>query len=143
MRKIEGLLLPYLLITMDSGTLCDLNGKPRSTRIYYVCYPAGKHEIFLLEESSTCEYEIVVLTPFLCQHPDYRFVVIIFCYIQSLIDISVTRAKESEENKIHCWAVEGSPKKPLGLVEIETESLLLQQHQNLLVTLFQYSLPHR
>jgi len=112
-RKIEGLSLPYLLITMDSGTLCDLNGKPRSTRIYYVCYPAGKHEIFSFEESSTCEYEIVVLTPYLCQHPDYR-------------------AKESEENKIHCWAVDGSPKKPSALVEIETESLLLQQHQNLL-----------
>ena len=72
-RKIEGLSLPYLMITMDSGTLCDLNGKPRMTRVYYVCYPAGKHEIFSLEEASSCEYEIVVLTPFLCQHPDYRF----------------------------------------------------------------------
>ncbi len=72
-RKIEGLSLPYLMITMDSGTMCDLNGKPRITRVYYVCYPAGKHEIFSLEEASTCEYEIVVLTPYLCQHPDYRF----------------------------------------------------------------------
>jgi endoplasmic reticulum lectin 1 len=73
-RKIEGLSLPYLLVTMDSGTLCDLNGKPRMTRVYYVCYPAGKHEIFSLEEASSCEYEIVVLTPYLCQHPDYRCV---------------------------------------------------------------------
>lgn len=79
-RKIEGLSLPYLLITMDSGTICDLNGKPRMTRVYYVCYPAGKHEIFSLEEASSCEYEIVVLTPLLCQHPDYRYV---FC-IRSL-----------------------------------------------------------
>lgn len=133
-RKIEGLSLPYLLITMDSGTLCDLNGKPRSTRIYYVCYPAGKHEIFSFEESSTCEYEIVVLTPYLCQHPDYRFVIIVIYFRQHLINLySAIRAKESEENKIHCWAVDGSPKKPSALVEIETESLLLQQHQNLLV----------
>lgn len=115
-RKIEGLSLPYLLVTMDSGTLCDLNGKPRMTRVYYVCYPAGKHEIFSLEEASSCEYEIVVLTPHLCQHPDYR-------------------AKETEENKINCWAVEGSPKKPSSLLEIEAESLMMQQQQNLLESL--------
>lgn len=84
-RKIEGLSLPYLLVTMDSGTLCDLNGKPRMTRVYYVCFLAGKHEIFSLEEASSCEYEIVVLTPHLCQHPDYRLVtettsIILFCF---------------------------------------------------------------
>lgn len=72
-RKIEGLSLPYLLVTMDTGTMCDLSGKPRLARVFYVCYPAGKHEIFSLEEASTCEYEIVVLTPYICQHPDYRF----------------------------------------------------------------------
>ncbi len=80
-RKIEGLSLPYLMVTMDSGTLCDLNGKPRMTRVYYVCYPAGKHEIFSLEEASSCEYEIVVLTPHLCQHPDYRLVFHVFLII--------------------------------------------------------------
>jgi hypothetical protein len=45
------------------------------------------------------------------------------------------RAKESEENKINCWAVEGSPKKPSSLLDIENESLMLQQQQNLLVIL--------
>jgi hypothetical protein len=43
------------------------------------------------------------------------------------------RAKESEENKINCWAIEGSPKKPSSLLDIEAESLMLQQQQNLLV----------
>ena len=71
-RRIEGLHLPYLMVTMDSGTVCDLNGQPRLTRVFYVCYAAGKHEIFSLEEASTCEYEIVILTPYLCQHPDFR-----------------------------------------------------------------------
>ena len=112
-RKIEGLSLPYLMVTMDSGTDCDLNGKPRVSRVYYVCYSAGKHEIYSLEEASTCEYEIVILTPFLCQHPDYR-------------------AKESEENRIQCWPEESSPTKPGALLDIERESLLLRQ-QNLLV----------
>lgn len=134
-RKIEGLSLPYLLVTMDSGTLCDLNGKPRMTRVYYVCFLAGKHEIFSLEEASSCEYEIVVLTPHLCQHPDYRlFSDTISDILYSLLTIHLLyRAKESEENKINCWAVEGSPKKPSSLLDIETESLMLQQQQNLLV----------
>ena len=33
---------------------------------------AGHNEIFSLEETSTCEYEVLVLTPLLCKHPDYR-----------------------------------------------------------------------
>ena len=37
-----------------------------------VCYPTGKNEIYSLKESSTCEYEVVVLTSVLCNHPDYR-----------------------------------------------------------------------
>lgn len=65
--------LPYLMVPMDSGTLCDVTGKPRVTRVYYVCQPTGKHEIYSLEEASSCEYEVVVLSPFLCQHPDYRY----------------------------------------------------------------------
>lgn len=71
-KKIEAMSLPYLMVTMDSGTLCDLNGKPRVTRVYYVCYMSGKHEIYSFEEASSCEYEVVVLTPYLCHHPDYR-----------------------------------------------------------------------
>ena len=129
------------MINMDSGTLCDLNGKPRITRVHYVCYPAGKHEIFSLEEASTCEYEIVVLTPYLCQHPDYRFKPLLpffnrfkFEFINYFCLIFF-RAKESEENKINCWPVEGAPKKPSSLVDIEAESVMLQQQQNLLDSL--------
>ena len=56
------------------------------------------------------------------------------------MEFFMIRAKESEENKLNCWSVEGAPKKPSALVEIETESLLLQQHQSLLVTLLYYLL---
>ena len=54
---------------MTDGTLCDLNQQPRRTRVLYVCYPAGKNEIYSLKEVSTCEYEVVVLTNVLCSHP--------------------------------------------------------------------------
>jgi len=73
-KKIDGLSLPYLQINMTDGTLCDLSGKPRSTRVQYVCYQHGKHEIYSLKETSTCEYEAVILSPLLCQHPNYRFI---------------------------------------------------------------------
>ncbi len=71
-KKIDGVNMPYLQINMTDGTFCDLNGNNRMTRVLYVCYPLGKHEIYSLEETSTCEYEIVVLSPNLCEHPDYK-----------------------------------------------------------------------
>ena len=40
--KIENLNMPYYELVMDGGTLCDLNGKARVTRVNYVCYPAGE-----------------------------------------------------------------------------------------------------
>ena len=95
MKKIEAFNLPYYELIMNDGTICDLNGQPRVTRVHYVislgflfsflflpsiriltvfqvCYPTGKNEVYSLKESSTCEYEVVVLTPLLCNHPDYR-----------------------------------------------------------------------
>jgi len=71
-KKIDGVNMPYLQVNMSDGTVCDLNENKRSTRVLYVCYPQGKHEIYSLEETSTCEYEIVILSPLLCQHPDFK-----------------------------------------------------------------------
>ncbi len=68
-KRIETMNMPYYELVMTDGTVCDLNGQPRVTRVVYVCYPAGKHEIYSLKESSTCEYEIIVLSPTLCAHP--------------------------------------------------------------------------
>jgi endoplasmic reticulum lectin 1 len=71
-KKIDGLNMPYLQVNMSDGTLCDLNGKPRLTKVLYVCYSHGKHDIFSLKETSICEYEVVILSPLLCQHPKYK-----------------------------------------------------------------------
>ncbi|KAK2707849.1 hypothetical protein QYM36_015504 [Artemia franciscana] len=114
LRKIDSLTLPYLEIKMDGGTVCDLSGKPRSTKVIYVCHPPGKHEIYSIEEVSTCEYEVVVLTPSLCKHPLYKPV-------------------ESSEKKITCTPIGENPKRPVALMELESESLLLR-HQNILVS---------
>ncbi|KAJ8934589.1 hypothetical protein NQ314_013265 [Rhamnusium bicolor] len=42
-KKIDNANLPYYEITMENGTLCDLNNnKPRMTKVLYVCYVHGE-----------------------------------------------------------------------------------------------------
>lgn len=56
---------------MSDGTICDLNNEPRVTRVRYICYPHGKNEIYSLKETSTCNYEAIILTSALCMHPAF------------------------------------------------------------------------
>jgi len=110
-KKIEGLNMPYHEILMTDGTLCDLNQQPRRTRVLYVCYPAGKNEVYSLKEVSTCEYEVVVLTNALCSHPSYK-------------------PEESKEHSVTCRPVaEGQSRKPAKLTKIEVESLKLRSER--------------
>ncbi|XP_066590654.1 endoplasmic reticulum lectin 1 isoform X2 [Prorops nasuta] len=108
-KKIDGINMPYVEIEMAGGTLCDLNNKPRMTKILYVCYLYGKHEIYSLKEISSCEYEAIVFSPLLCSHPDYKL-------------------PDTGENTINCRPLGNTPKKPRALVAMEKESLKLQ-HQ--------------
>ncbi|XP_077286148.1 endoplasmic reticulum lectin 1 isoform X2 [Arctopsyche grandis] len=103
-KKIEGLNLPYVEFEMDDGTLCDLNNKPRMTKVQYVCFSHRKHEIYTFKETSTCEYEVTILSPLLCSHPLYK-------------------PKDSEENLINCLPVDNAPKKPRSVLAMEAESL--------------------
>jgi len=110
-KKIEGLNMPYHEILMTDGTVCDLNQQPRRTRVLYVCYPAGKNEIYSLKEVSTCEYEVVVLTSVLCSHPSYK-------------------PEESKEHSVTCRPVsENQPRKPAKLTKIEVDSLKLRSER--------------
>lgn len=64
--------MPYFAVSYSDGTLCDLTGNPRVTRVLYVCYEEGRHSVYSIKETFTCEYEIIVLSSLLCQHPAYR-----------------------------------------------------------------------
>jgi len=112
-KKIDGLNLPYFEIEMIDGTVCDLNSEARVTKVLYVCYSLGKNEVYSLKETSSCNYEIVVLTPNLCQHPKYKI-------------------QETTENTVNCVALEGAPKKPKSLLAMEVESMKLR-YQKLMV----------
>ncbi|KAK2865660.1 hypothetical protein Q7C36_001716 [Tachysurus vachellii] len=107
-KNIEGQLTPYFRVEMGNGTPCVLKqDKPRSTSVLYVCHPEAKHEILSIAEVTTCEYEVVVLTPLLCAHPKYRF-------------------KSSPVNAIFCQALAGSPLRPNSLSQLgkQQEELL-------------------
>ncbi|XP_061646275.1 endoplasmic reticulum lectin 1 [Phyllopteryx taeniolatus] len=102
-KNIEGQLTPYYSLEMGNGTPCVLKqNEPRSTSVLYVCHPEAKHEILSIAEVTTCEYEVVVLTPLLCAHPKYRF-------------------KSSPVNAIFCQALAGSPLRPWRLAQLDKE----------------------
>lgn len=109
--KIEGVNLPYLEMEMTDGTFCELNGEHRTTKVLYVCYPNGKNEVHSLKETSTCNYEVVILTPTLCVHPSFN-------------------PKGSSDNEISCVPIDGSPSKPRSLLMMEVENM-----KNILVRL--------
>ncbi|XP_012989308.1 endoplasmic reticulum lectin 1 isoform X1 [Esox lucius] len=102
-KNVEGQLTPYYPVLMGHGTPCVLKqDAPRSTNVLYVCHPEAKHEILSIAEVTTCEYEVVVLTPLICAHPKYRF-------------------KSSPVNDIFCQALSGSPLRPHSLSQMEQE----------------------
>uniref|UniRef100_A0A3Q3M1F3 Endoplasmic reticulum lectin n=1 Tax=Labrus bergylta TaxID=56723 RepID=A0A3Q3M1F3_9LABR len=107
-KNIEGQLTPYFSLEMGNGTPCVLKqNTARSSSVLYVCHPEAKHEILSVAEVTTCEYEVVVLTPLLCAHPKYRF-------------------KSSPVNAIFCQSLAGSPLQPqkLAMLDKEQEDLL-------------------
>lgn len=105
--KIEGRDMPYFMLNYTDGTICDLTGKPRISHILYVCYEEGRHDIYSIKETYTCEYEIIVLSPYLCQHPSYR-------------------PRDLPQTGLHCVPMSGNPKRPRNLIQTEAESLKLR-----------------
>uniref|UniRef100_A0A8B9ZGR6 Endoplasmic reticulum lectin n=1 Tax=Anas platyrhynchos TaxID=8839 RepID=A0A8B9ZGR6_ANAPL len=80
---------------------------PRSSTVMYICHPEAKHEILSVAEVTTCEYEVVILTPLLCNHPKYRF-------------------RASPVNDIFCQSLPGSPLKPHNLEQLEKQQEMMK-----------------
>ncbi|XP_053978244.1 endoplasmic reticulum lectin 1 isoform X2 [Hylaeus anthracinus] len=108
-KKVDGINMPYVEIEMTDGTVCNVNNKPRKVKVLYVCYQHDKHELFSVTEPVSCEYEVIVLSPLLCIHPDYN-------------------PRDTRENEIDCLPIDTAPKKPRSLIAMEIESLKLR-HQ--------------
>lgn len=71
-KRVDDIELPYYEVNMTEGTECDLSKTPRQVRILYICQPDGRGEIYELKETSTCEYEVLVLTSVLCANPKFK-----------------------------------------------------------------------
>lgn len=69
--NVHGRHLPYVEWTLTDGQICDLNQKPRSTLIKYVCSLNDKKEFLSLKEVATCQYEAIVALPHLCLNPAF------------------------------------------------------------------------
>ncbi|XP_014213263.1 endoplasmic reticulum lectin 1 isoform X2 [Copidosoma floridanum] len=101
-RKIDGVNMTYVEMEMIGGTVCDINSKPRSVKVIYVCHQHEKIEVHSIKEVASCEYEAIVKTPWLCEHPDYR-------------------PQDTKENKIICKPLGNAPRKPRALMALEAE----------------------
>uniref|UniRef100_A0A8D0L4X1 Endoplasmic reticulum lectin n=1 Tax=Sphenodon punctatus TaxID=8508 RepID=A0A8D0L4X1_SPHPU len=107
-KNIEGQMTPYYPIGMGNGTPCSLRQNlPRSSTVMYICHPEAKHEILSVAEVTTCEYEVIILTPLLCNHPKYRY-------------------RSSPVNDIYCQSMPGSPLKPHNLEQLEQQQEMMK-----------------
>lgn len=70
--KYNGKDTPYYSESYFGGDTCDLTGHPRTTEVRYICDKKAYHAMEVVQETTTCNYLIVVHTKFLCQHAAFR-----------------------------------------------------------------------
>eukprot|EP00878_Enallax_costatus_P005298 GHUV01005565.1.p1 GENE.GHUV01005565.1~~GHUV01005565.1.p1 ORF type:complete len:415 (+),score=129.13 GHUV01005565.1:253-1497(+) len=64
--------LKYVSHTYSGGASCVLTGAARTAEVRYTCVRDAKENIVLsVREFPTCNYVVVVSTPFLCKHPAF------------------------------------------------------------------------
>lgn len=78
----------YVSQTLYGGTVCDLTGEERAIEIKYYCKPEIEDEMISnIKETRTCNYELTIYTPKLCQ------------------DVAFIPPKESISNEITCQEI--------------------------------------
>jgi len=102
-KKVQGIEIPYYEVVYEDGTVCDVTGAARRVTVQYVCQPEGRGEVYELKETSSCEYEAIVLTSLLCSHPIYG-------------------PKKDPVSTIQCYSLNESPQRPVSLDIQELEN---------------------
>ncbi|XP_034669603.1 endoplasmic reticulum lectin 1 [Drosophila subobscura] len=98
--KIDNTRYPYFEMEYTDGTMCYIIDAKRTTTVRYVCYPHGKDDIYSFKETSSCNYEAIILTSALCVIPGFH-------------------AEETQETTIKCFNSETEPHKPLSMLRSE------------------------
>uniref|UniRef100_A0A383VW83 MRH domain-containing protein n=1 Tax=Tetradesmus obliquus TaxID=3088 RepID=A0A383VW83_TETOB len=65
--------LKYVSHKFSGGASCVLTGQPRTAEVRYTCTRGSQDNVVLsVREFPTCNYVVVVSTPFLCKHPSFE-----------------------------------------------------------------------
>lgn len=104
--KIDNIKYPYFEMDFTDGTKCDIINAPRTTTVRYVCYPHGKNEIYSFKETSSCNYEAIILTSALCVIPAFH-------------------PEEYKETSIKCFNSPDDTHKPLSMLRQELNEMQL------------------
>jgi protein OS-9 len=62
----------YLVQRWQDGTTCELNGKPREIEVQIHCSMTTTDSIYLIKETSICNYVMIIHSPHLCGLPGFR-----------------------------------------------------------------------
>jgi len=62
----------YLVQRWQDGTKCELNGKPREIEVQIHCSMTTTDSIYLIKETSICNYVMIIHSPHLCGLPGFR-----------------------------------------------------------------------
>ncbi|XP_043656920.1 endoplasmic reticulum lectin 1 [Drosophila teissieri] len=98
--KIDNTRYPYFEMEYNDGTMCEIINAPRTTMVRYVCYPHGKDDIYSFKETSSCNYEAIILSSTLCAIRGFH-------------------AEETKELSIQCFNSESEPHRPLSMLRSE------------------------
>lgn len=111
--------LNYISTEFNDGSLCELSGKPRKTKIRFVCANDSSKGMFIVNvmETSTCSYDFVIHVPELCE---YFGIHAKNSKLESLIKCSGYKSKYKPESE----TVESQDKESSQNNMIDLESLL-------------------
>lgn len=100
--EVNGQHRPYVTFNMTDGTECDITHKSRTAKIIYVCNDEHNHELYSVKETSTCEYEAIVLSPLLCHLKHFK--------------------ADTTDQEIKCYSLAGAPRKPDKVLDVEADA---------------------
>lgn len=114
----------YLVQKLDSGTPCDLTGKPRKVEIEFHCHPQTTDRIGWIKETTTCAYLMVIFTPRLCNDVAFQPSRDSQAHTISCQEIlTVSDSAQLQHKKSETVAIEGSEDSPLMVGKIEVGAM--------------------
>ncbi|RMZ95459.1 endoplasmic reticulum lectin 1 isoform X1 [Brachionus plicatilis] len=111
-KNLNGVKIPTYAVKYTDGTSCEiLKDTKREITIFYACDEFGNDNIVGFEEISSCIYEMIVVSKWICAHPVYKI-------------------PEKVHPSISCFSDDDSLTKPLELIKIEAEQSALRADRN-------------